>query len=93
MHCSVTIQVHDHVDPLKKLVHLILGDELGKGNYNPFQAMIFAFAKANDCTIEKITKAAPKRYILHALVKSRLGQVQDKNPLKSSDKSRNNQET
>jgi hypothetical protein len=78
---SITRSIEDTVDPLKKLVVLELGEDLGKGDWNPVQRMIHVFAKSNDVVVERIHKQ-PKRLTLVVLVKTRFGQVQNKNPLR-----------
>ena len=80
MGTSIAVSVHDTVDPLKKLVVINLGEELGNGNYNPVQKMVHAFAKANDCVVQRIRRE-PKKLILEVLTKTRLGPICDKNPL------------
>lgn len=80
MDSSVVYTVEDHVDPLKKLVHLSLGTDLGKGDWNPVQRIIHAYAKANDCVIERIRKS-PKKLVLEVLVKSRHGLPSKKDPM------------
>jgi hypothetical protein len=77
----VSVTMVDHVDPLKKLIVLDLGEELGKGDYQPIQKMAHAFAKANNCALERIRRQ-PRKLILEVLIKTRLGPVEDKNPLK-----------
>lgn len=81
MGTSVIPSMEDHVDPLKKLVTLELGEELGKGDYQPIQKMVHGFAKANDCVVERIRRR-PKKLVLEVLIKTRLGPRMNKNPLK-----------
>ncbi len=71
----------DHVDPLKKLVVLELNEELRKGDYRPIQKLAHGFAKANDCILDRIRRE-PKKMILEILVKTRLGDVKNLNPLR-----------
>lgn len=80
MGTSVSQTILDTVDPLMKLVVLELGEELGKGDYNPIQQMVHAFAKSNDCVVQRIRRE-PKKLILETLTKTRLGKVMNKNPL------------
>lgn len=77
---SITHSIQDTVDPLKKLVVLELGEELGKGDYHPIQQMVHTFAKSNDCVVHRIRRE-PKKMILEVLTKTRLGTVMNKNPL------------
>ena len=76
----ITYTVEDHVDPLKKLVTLHLGTELGPGDWNPFQTICHSYAKSNDCVIEKIYRQ-PKKLILHVLIKRRGGPATKHNPM------------
>lgn len=78
---GVSHRIEDTVDPLKKLVELNLGEELGKGDYKPIQTMVHAFAKSNDVVVHRIYHE-PKKLILEVLTKVRLGPVQNKNPLR-----------
>lgn len=81
LNTPINITVEDHVDPLKKIVHLELGEDLRKDDFNPIQRMAHTFSEANDCVIQKIKKG-PKKLIMEVLVKSRLGPTMCKNPLK-----------
>ncbi len=76
----ITYSVEDHVDPLKKLVTIHLGANLGPGDWNPVQTICHAFAKDNDCVIEKILRP-PKKLVLHVLIKRRGGPVMKRNPM------------
>jgi len=78
---TVIHRVEDTVDPLKKLVELELGEELGKGDYQPVQRMVHGFANENDVVVHRIYRE-PKKLILEVLTKTRLGKVQNKNPLR-----------
>jgi hypothetical protein len=82
---SISHTIEDTVDPLMKLVTLQLGEDLGKGDYNPVQKMVHAFAKSNDCVVYRIRRE-PKKLVLEVLTKTRLGQVMNKNPLADGDK-------
>ena len=82
---SVSHSIRDTVDPLMKLVVLELGEDLGKGDYNPVQKMVHAFAKENDCVVHRIRRE-PKRLLLEVLTKTRLGPRMNKNPLVGGDK-------
>lgn len=86
MGCGVVVGFHDDVDPLKKHVVLTFGEELGKGNYNPIQQMVHAFAKSNDCVVYRIRRPQKNVLSLEVLTKTRLSPVMNKNPLKSRDK-------
>lgn len=76
---SVSSTVHDTVDPLKKLVLLNIGEDLGKKDFNPLQVIIHAFAKSNDCVVFRIYKQ-PKQLTLEVLTKTRRGPVMNNNP-------------
>lgn len=78
---SVTHSVADTVDPLKKLVEITLGEDLGKGDYNPIQNLVHSFANSNDVVVHRIYRQ-PKKLILEVLTKTRLGAVKNKNPLR-----------
>ena len=85
MGTSVEVRVRDdEVDPLKKHVDLVLGDDLRKGDYNPVQTMVHAFAKMNDCIVYKIRRH-PNTLLLEVLIKNRISPEMNRNPL-SSDK-------
>ena len=77
---SFSHAVHDTVDPLMKRVVLTMGSELEKGDYQPIQRMVHAFAKANDCVVHRIRRE-PKKLVLEVLTKTRLGEETRKNPL------------
>lgn len=81
MGASISFEVLETVDPLKKLVVLRLGEELGKGNYQPVQTICHAFAKENDCVLQRIRRE-PGKLILEVSTKTRLGPVMNKNPLR-----------
>jgi hypothetical protein len=80
MGTSIVTTVEDHVDPLKKLVVFTFGDKMMKGDYRPLQTMAQAFAKANDCVLERIRRR-PNALVFEILVKTRFGPVMKKNPL------------
>ncbi len=80
MGTSVSSTVQDTVDPLKKLVFLNLGEDLGKKDFNPIQRLVHGFAKANDCVVHRVYKQ-PKQIVLEVLTKTRRGPVMNKNPL------------
>jgi hypothetical protein len=86
LNTSITVSIRDSVDPLKKFVILEIGDPLSKGNWNPFQVMVHAFAKANDCVIASIRKETPKRLVMETLTKTRLGPEEKKDPFLIGDK-------
>lgn len=81
--CSIQAQmVDDEVDPLKKYVHLIMGEDIGKKDWNPIQVMIHSWAKINDCAIFNIKRQDKgRRLILETTIKRRFGPTMDKNPL------------
>lgn len=84
MACSITVTLEDHCDPLKKMVVLTFGDKLIKGDYAPLQKMAHWYAKANDCTLERIRRR-PNALVLEILIKNRqrpTDKVMAKNPLK-----------
>jgi hypothetical protein len=81
MGSSISVAVEEPADPLKKLVVLTFGDKLLKGDYKPLQQMAHHFAKANNCVLERIRRR-PGALVLEVLVKTRLGPVSDRNPLK-----------
>ena len=64
-----------------KLVVIDFGGVLAKGDYGLIQKLAHAFAKANDCVIERIRRRSPRVLVLETLTKRRLGPVHDKNPL------------
>lgn len=80
MGTTVSSSIQDTVDPLKKLVFLNMGEDLGKKDFNPLQRLIHGFAKANNCVVHRIYKH-PKRLVLEILIKTRHGPVMNNNPL------------
>ena len=89
MGSSIVVSVEDNADPLKKMVVLTMGDKLLKGDYNPIQRMAHAFAKSNNCVLERIRRR-PNALVLEILIKNLRTPVLDrepsKNPLKLGDK-------
>lgn len=77
---SPRFEVQDTVSPLVKHVVFHLSEPLKGENYKPFQTLAHAFAKANDCLLERIYNK-PDRLILVFGVKRRLGPEKNKNPL------------
>ena len=71
------------VDPLKKYIVFDLGAPLTKGNYNPLQVMVHAYAKANDCTVAAIRREGSKRFVLEILIKNRISQEMKNDPFLS----------
>lgn len=80
LHTSISQSIQDTVDPLMKLVVLELGEDLGKGDYNPVQRMVHVFAKSNDCMVQRIRRE-PKKLIIEVSTKTRLGRAMNANPL------------
>lgn len=80
---SVVSAPRDHVDPLKKLVVLDLGSPLSKGNYNPLQTMVHAYAKANDCVVAAIRREGTTRLVLEVLIKHRISKEMKNDPFRS----------
>lgn len=72
--------VQDVVDPLKKQVMFQSRGELAGASYQPFSKLAHAFAKANDCVLERITRG-PNMLILSIIIKRRLGPEMKKNPV------------
>lgn len=83
----------DHVDPLKKLVVFEMGAPLAKGNYNPLQTMVHAYAKANDCVVAAIRREGPRQLVLEILIKNRISREMKNDPFKeTADKRRDKAE-
>ena len=85
MGTSIVITCRDSVDQLKKFVVFDLGAPLTKGNYNPLQTLVHAYAKANDCVVAAIRREGERRLILEVLIKNRVSQEMKNDPF-SSDK-------
>ncbi len=78
---SPSYSIEDTVNPLIKHVIFHLSEPLRGENFQPFQILAHAFAKANNCILERIYNK-PDRLILVVGIKRRLGPKQKvKNPL------------
>ncbi len=75
-----SVSIEEVADPLKKLVVFKLGREWSSKNYKPFQTLAHAFARANDCLLERIRRR-PDAFVLEILIKRRLAPESRKNPL------------
>src|SRR4051812_39185231 len=72
--------VEDTANPLQKNIVFHLAEPLGGNSYMPFQSLAHAFAKANNCILERIYNQ-PDKLILVITIKRRLGAESKKNPL------------
>jgi hypothetical protein len=72
--------VEDTASPLVKHVVFHLSEPMGGNSYLPFQTLAHAFAKANNCVLERIYHQKDK-LVLVLGIKRRLGAAQKKNPL------------
>ncbi len=79
---SVTFSVQDTVDPIKKIVVLNIGENLGKAVFNPIQRLIHGFSKINDCVVHRIYKDT-RCLTLEVLTKTRHGPIMNNNPFLS----------
>lgn len=77
--------IEDTVNPLVKNVIFHLSEPLAGENYRPFQTLAHAFAKANNCILERVYNT-PDKLVLVVGVKRRHGPEQKKNPLVPGDK-------
>lgn len=80
--CSRGFSIEEGPNPLVKHVIFHLSEPLTGGNYRPFQTLAHAFAKANNCTLERIYNKRD-RLILVVGMKRRLGPEKRINPLLS----------
>lgn len=71
--------VEDLVDPLKKCVRLRLAPTWAPKNFNPLQVLAHAWARVNDCAIEKMRREEGE-VLMFVSLKRRLGPTADKNP-------------
>lgn len=79
----IVLTPRDHVDPLKKIIVFDMSSPLGKGSFNPFQVMVHAFAKANDCVVAAIRREGPTKYLLEILIKNRISPEMKNDPFLS----------
>lgn len=75
------VRYEQSVDPLKVHVHLDLHEEWEGKSYKHLVVIAQAFAKANDCVLERILKGK-EGLVLEILLKRRLGPVMCRNPMK-----------
>lgn len=78
---NIAYTVQDTVDPLKKIAILTIRG-LDPKDFNPIQTITHEFAKSNDCVVSRIRKPEKDKILIDILTKTRLGEVQQKNPLK-----------
>ncbi len=70
---GVQMRMESTIDPLKKRIIVDFRDPIpGRSAWVGFQVIAHAFAAANDCAIQKITKKGEKQYCIEVLTKKRL---------------------
>jgi hypothetical protein len=78
-------EIRAGADPLKRIVVLKLSKDFQGRDYHPMSNIIHAFAKANDCYMERIYREKDE-LTFEVLIKKRLGPEMAFNPFFTKEK-------
>jgi hypothetical protein len=73
--------VVDDVDPLKMRLRFVMEGTIHADDYAPFTRLLYAFARANDCVLDKVRTTGGGVYEAGILIKRRLRKPSNKNPM------------